>query len=260
LKAHTLILGHLRPFGNWFSLATAYAEQTARRRVTRIYLKRSSRSPDCRHPRRRVVNLPQTHLKDRLVQVRGSAPTPRHTICRCRWFRRSGQGPVSLFQYYLLDTGRLSSPTSSTKLFSRNPTTTVQLTATGGRLAGLATPRDRPIGARAKAGAAHRSRVNPKALLSMSLRTISPLFVINNESGWYEGLDDSRSSWVPDTAGPRRGRERAHGSVRGKITAAGCRRVARNGQSPQCRRGALHDRWTPRFHFPSKSGSLPRTK
>src|SRR6516165_5045123 len=142
-----------------------------------------------------VVNLPQP-LKDRLVQL---ADRP-HTYLPLQVFNEADpatQGPSQLFQYYLLDTTGFQ-PNVFTTIFP-GVNDHVQLTVTGANC-GLQTIGAVRVVLEPKPGLPTDPN-NPRAFNDV-FTDISPLFVINNESGWYEGwmIHDIT---VPEVAPPR---------------------------------------------------------
>ena len=126
--------------------------------------------------RRDVRNLPAP-LKERLVRLAGRP----HTFAPMQAFAEADQ-PSQLFQYYLLDTHGFE-PNVFTTIFP-GINDQVMLTATGAKC-GIPT-----IGA-------VRLVLEPKPDLPTDpndvrafidvFTDIDPMFVINNESGWYEG-------------------------------------------------------------------------
>jgi hypothetical protein len=123
-----------------------------------------------------VINLPQP-LKDRLLQL---AERP-HTYLPIQAFAEA-DGASQLFQYYLLDTSGFE-PNVFTAIFA-GINDQVQLTATGGNC-GLPTIGAVRVVLEPKPGLP-TDPTNPRAFIDV-FTDISPLFVINNESGWYEG-------------------------------------------------------------------------
>ncbi|HTD21248.1 MAG TPA: hypothetical protein VK738_01195 [Terriglobales bacterium] len=123
-----------------------------------------------------VRKLPQP-LKDRLTQL---ADRP-HSFLPIQAFAEA-DGPSQLFQYYLLDTTGFE-PNVFTALFP-GVNDAVQLTATGGNC-GLPTVGSVRVVLEPKPGLPTDPN-NPRAFVDV-FTDISPLFVINNESGWYEG-------------------------------------------------------------------------
>ena len=106
--------------------------------------------------------------------------------------------PSQLFQYYLLDTTGFE-PNVFTSIIPGVNDGNVQLTATGGNC-GLETVGAVRVMLEPKPGLP-TDPTNPRAFNDV-FTDISPLFVINNESGWYEGwmIHDIT---VPDVAPPR---------------------------------------------------------
>ena len=140
-----------------------------------------------------VVNLPQ-ELKDRLVRL---ADRP-HTYLPLQVFAEADD-PSQLFQYYLLDSTGFE-PNVFTTIFP-GVNDHVQLTATGGNC-GLPTIGAVRVVLEPKPGLP-TDPTKPRAFIDV-FTDISPLFVINNESGWYEGwmIHDIT---VPIVAAPRKG-------------------------------------------------------
>ena len=124
-----------------------------------------------------VINLPGA-LQDRLAQL---ANRP-HTYLPSQVFAEA-DGASQLFQYYLLDTTGFQ-PNVFTTIFP-GVDDHVQLTVTGGNC-GLPTVGAVRIVLEPKPGLPTDPN-NPRAFNDV-FTDISPLFVINNESGWYEGL------------------------------------------------------------------------
>jgi hypothetical protein len=138
-----------------------------------------------------IVKLPSP-LKDRLVQL---ADRP-HTYLPMQVFAEA-DGASQMFQYYLLDTSGFE-PNVFTTIFP-GINDQVQLTVTGGNC-GLPTVGAVRVVLEPKPGLP-TDPTNPRAFIDV-FTDISPLFVINNESGWYEGwmIHDLT---VPSTAAPR---------------------------------------------------------
>src|SRR5260370_25644130 len=137
-----------------------------------------------------VANLP-TPLKDRLIQL---ADRP-HTYLPMQAFAEASNNdgspkPSQLFQYYLLDTTGGFPPNVS---FEANGFTTqtpgindhVQLTVTWANccLQTIGTVR---VVLEPKPGLP-TDPTDPRAFIDV-FTDIDPLFVVNNESGWYEGV------------------------------------------------------------------------
>ena len=152
-----------------------------------------------------VVNLPQP-LKDRLVQL---ADRP-HSYLPLQVFNEADpatQGPSQLFQYYLLDTTGFQ-PNVFTTIFP-GVNDHVQLTVTGANC-GLETIGAVRVVLEPKPGLPTDPN-NPRAFNDV-FTDISPLFVINNESGWYEGwmIHDIT---VPNVAAPRKDGHAQFGTI-----------------------------------------------
>lgn len=143
------------------------------------------------HERGDVKNLPD-HLQDRLERM---AERP-HTFLPMQAYAEADE-PSQLFQYYLLDSGG----------FEPNPFTAqfpgindkAELTATGGNC-GLPTIGAVRLVVEPKPGLP-RDPNDIRAFIDV-FTDITNLFVINNESGWYEGwmIHDLT---VPPVAPPR---------------------------------------------------------
>ena len=123
-----------------------------------------------------VSNLPKP-LKDRLVRL---ADRP-HSYLPLQVFAEADKSS-QLFQYYLLDTGGFE-PNVFTKIFP-GVNDNVQLTATGIDC-GLPAIGAVRLVLEPKPGLPTDPN-DPKAFIDI-FTDISGLFVINNESGWYEG-------------------------------------------------------------------------
>jgi hypothetical protein len=138
-----------------------------------------------------IVTLPQP-LQDRLIQL---ADRP-HTYLPMPAFAEA-DGPSQLFQYYLLDTTGFE-PNVFTTIFP-GVNDQVQLTVTGGNC-GLPTIGAVRVVLEPKPGLP--TDPNDPRAFSDVFTDIAPLFVINNESGWYEGwmIHDLT---VPPVAPPR---------------------------------------------------------
>src|SRR6202049_1798663 len=139
-----------------------------------------------------IAALPDP-LKNRLVQL---ADRP-HTFLPMQVFAEADK-PGQLVQYYLLDTEGFE-PNVFTKIFP-GINDAVQLTATGGNC-GLPTLGSVRVVLEPKPGLPTDPH-HPKAFIDF-FTDISPLFVINNESGWYEGWM-IHDLVVPNTAPPRK--------------------------------------------------------
>src|SRR6516164_1455389 len=123
-----------------------------------------------------VINLPGA-LQDRLAQL---ANRP-HTYLPLQVFAEA-DGASQLFQYYLLDTTGFEPNVFTTILPGVNDH--VQLTVTGANC-GLPTIGTVRVVLEPKPGLPTDPN-NPRAFIDV-FTDISGLFVINNESGWYEG-------------------------------------------------------------------------
>src|SRR5579862_3449832 len=138
-----------------------------------------------------VVNLPDP-LRTRLVEL---AERP-HSILPVQ-ARAEANEPSQLFQYYLLDTHGFE-PNVFTHIFP-GVNDQVMLTVTGANC-------DLPTIGSVRAVLEPKPGLptdpnNPRAFIDI-FTDIDPLFVINNESGWYEGwmIHDLT---VPEVAPPR---------------------------------------------------------
>jgi hypothetical protein len=123
-----------------------------------------------------IVSLPGP-LKDRLAQL---ANRP-HTIVPLQVFNEA-DGASQLFQYYLLDTTGFE-PNVFTTIFP-GINDHVQLTVTGANC-GMTTVGAVRVVLEPKPGLPTDPN-NPRAFIDV-FTDIDPMFVINNESGWYEG-------------------------------------------------------------------------
>ncbi len=187
-----------------------------------------------------IQHLPDP-LQDRLQKI---AARP-HSVLPVHAYAEADQ-PSQLFQYYLLDTTGFE-PNVFTKRF-QGVNDQVQLTATGFDC-GLTT-----IGA-------VREVVEPKPGLPTDpgdvrafidvFTDLSGLFVINNESGWYEGwmIHDLR---VPVVAAPRSDGYAAFGT----ITAADATALAAMG-SGQNKPGRLFTQDGRAPHLPTEGDRFP---
>src|ERR1700739_819900 len=188
-----------------------------------------------------IVNLPG-ELQDRLAQL---ANRP-HTYLPLQVFNEADQAS-QLFQYYLLDTNGFE-PNVFTAIIPGVNDGNVQLTATGGEL-GL--PR---VGAgrfvlEPKPGLPTHPN-NPRAFNDV-FTDISPLFVINNESGWYEGWM-IHDLVVPATAAPRTD---VHAQF-GTMTAQDAKELQEMGRHHNIA-GAIFTVDGNEVHFPGKSDHFP---
>jgi hypothetical protein len=138
-----------------------------------------------------VANLPAP-LKDRLVQL---ADRP-HTYLPMQVFAEA-DGASQLFQYYLLDTTGFEPNVFTTIVKGVNDQ--VQLTVTGANC-GQPTVGAVRVVLEPKPGLP-TDPTDPRAFMDV-FTDIDPLFVINNESGWYEGWM-IHDILVPAVAAPR---------------------------------------------------------
>ncbi len=187
-----------------------------------------------------VVNLPDP-LKERLVQL---ADRP-HTYLPLQVFAEADK-PSQLFQYYLLDADGFE-PNVFTTIFA-GINDAVQLTATGGNC-GLSTLGTVRVVLEPKPGLPTDPR-HPKAFIDV-FTDISPLFVINNESGWYEGWM-IHDVVVPDVAPARRD---GHAQF-AKLTAADAEELREMGRHHNIAGQLLTTDGNP-VHFPSRSDHFP---
>jgi hypothetical protein len=123
-----------------------------------------------------IASLPGP-LQDRLAQL---ANRP-HTIVPLQAFAEAN-GASQLFQYYLLDTSGFQ-PNVFTTIFP-GINDHVQLTVTGANC-GMSTIGAVRVVLEPKPGLPTDPN-NPRAFIDV-FTDIDPMFVINNESGWYEG-------------------------------------------------------------------------
>jgi hypothetical protein len=187
-----------------------------------------------------IVKLPDP-LTDRLVQL---ADRP-HTYLPLQAFAEADKAS-QLFQYYLLDADGFEPNVFTSIIPGVNDT--VQLTATGGNC-GLPTLGAVRVVLEPKPGLPTDPH-DPKAFIDV-FTDISPLFVINNESGWYEGWM-IHDLVVPGTAAPRRD---GHAQF-GKLTAADAEELREMGRHQNVA-GALFTTDGNPVHFPRKSDHFP---
>ncbi|HEX9347957.1 MAG TPA: hypothetical protein VF919_10315, partial [Gemmatimonadales bacterium] len=138
-----------------------------------------------------IQNLPAA-LKDRLVQLAGRP----HSVLPLQVFNEADP-PSQLFQYYLLDTTGFEPNVFTTLIPGVNDQ--VELSVTGGNC-GQPTIGTVRLVLEPKPGLPTDPN-DPNAFIDV-FTDIDPLFVINNESGWYEGwmIHDLT---VPNIAPPR---------------------------------------------------------
>jgi len=188
-----------------------------------------------------IVNLPGP-LTDRLAQL---ANRP-HTYLPIQAFAEA-DGASQLFQYYLLDTSGFQ-PNVFTAIIPGVNDGNVQLTVTGGNC-GLPTVGAVRVVLEPKPGLPTDPE-NPRAFIDI-FTDISPMFVINNESGWYEGwmIHDIT---VPPIAAPR---SDGHAQF-GKITARDAQILRKMGAGNNVPGNIFTvDGQAP--HFPSASDHFP---
>jgi hypothetical protein len=188
-----------------------------------------------------IVNLPDP-LKDRLAQL---ANRP-HTYLPIQAFAEA-DGASQLFQYYLLDTTGFE-PNVFTAIIPGVNDGNVQLTVTGGNC-GLPTVGAVRVVLEPKPGLPTDPN-DPRAFIDI-FTDISPMFVINNESGWYEG-------WmIHDITVPAVAKPRPDGHAQfGTITAADGEILKRMGTGNNVPGNIFTlDGKTP--HFPSASDHFP---
>src|SRR5690349_24045646 len=188
-----------------------------------------------------IVNLPGP-LKDRLAQL---ANRP-HTYLPMQAFAEA-DGASQLFQYYLLDTTGFE-PNVFTAIIPGINDANVQLTVTGGNC-GLPTVGAVRVVLEPKPGLPTDPN-NPGAFIDV-FTDISPLFVINNESGWYEGWM-IHDLIVPPTAPPHRD---GHAQF-GMITAQDAKELQERGTHHNVV-GAIFTVDGNDVHFPRKSDHFP---
>jgi len=133
-------------------------------------------------------------LRERLAQLAGRP----HSILPVQTFSEADQ-PSQLFQYYLLDTTGFEPNVFTTSIPGVNDA--AQLSVTGADC-GLPTIGTVRVVLEPKPGLPTDPN-DPRAFIDV-FTDIDPLFVINNESGWYEGwmIHDLT---VPNIAPPRAG-------------------------------------------------------
>ncbi len=188
-----------------------------------------------------IAKLPGA-LQDRLAQL---ANRP-HTYLPMQVFAEA-DGASQLFQYYLLDTNGFE-PNVFTAIIPGVNDGNVQLTATGGNC-GLPTVGAVRVVLEPKPGLPTDPN-NPRAFNDV-FTDISPLFVINNESGWYEG-------WmIHDITVPTVAKPRPDGHAQfGTITQRDAEILKRMGTGNNVAGQRLHRR-RPDPHFPSASDHFP---
>ena len=187
-----------------------------------------------------VINLPR-ELQDRLAQL---ANRP-HTYLPLQVFNEA-DNPSQLFQYYLLDTTGFE-PNVFTTIFPA-VNDHVQLSVTGGNC-GLPTVGAVRVVLEPKPGLPTDPN-DPRAFNDV-FTDISPLFVINNESGWYEGWM-IHDIIVPNVASPRNDGHAQFGTITQRDAAL----LARMGTGNNVPGGIFTIDGRPP-HFPSASDHFP---
>jgi hypothetical protein len=187
-----------------------------------------------------ITKVPEP-LKDRLVRLADRG----HTYLPLQVFAEADK-PSQLFQYYLLDTEGFEPNVFTSIIPGVNDT--VQLTATGGNC-GLPTLGAVRVVLEPKPGLPTDPH-DAKAFIDV-FTDISPLFVINNESGWYEGWM-IHDLVVPGTAAPRRD---GHAQF-GKVTEEDAEELREMGHHQNVA-GALFTTDGNAVHFPRKSDHFP---
>src|SRR5438132_51072 len=151
----------------------------------------ASRDTESVRNRKDVKSLPDP-LRDRLGELAGRP----HSVLPVQAFAEADH-PSQLFQYYLLDTTGFEPNVFTTRIPGINDA--VQLTVPGANC-GLSTIGTVRVVLEPTPGLPMDPN-DPRAFIDM-FTDIDPLFVINNESGWYEGwmIHDLT---VPNIAPPR---------------------------------------------------------
>jgi hypothetical protein len=171
-----------------------------------------------------------------------------HTFLPMQAFAEAGS-PSQLFQYYLLDTHGFEPNVFTAKIPGINDT--ADPTATGGNC-GLPTIGAVRLVLEPKPGLPTNPN-DPEAFIDV-FTDISGLFVINNESGWYEGwmIHDLK---VPSVAPPR-----TDGHARfGRITSADAAALKQMGSGNNVP-GHIFTRDGNAVHFPSETDHFPEVQ
>jgi hypothetical protein len=188
-----------------------------------------------------IASLPAP-LQDRLAQLVNRP----HTYPPIQAFAEADNAS-QLFQYYLLDTTGFQ-PNVFTAIIPGVNDGNVQLTVTGGNC-GLPTLGAVRVVLEPKPGLPTDPN-DPRAFIDV-FTDISPMFVINNESGWYEGWM-IHDLIVPPIADPRRD---GHAQF-GKITAQDAQILGKMGAGNNVPGNIFTvDGQAP--HFPSASDHFP---
>jgi hypothetical protein len=189
-----------------------------------------------------IVNLPAP-LKDRLARLanRPHSQLPTQTYAEA-------DKASQLFQYYLLDTNGFQ-PNVFTKIFP-GVNDHAQLSVTGGNC-GLPTVGAVRVVLEPKPGLPTDPN-NPRAFIDV-FTDISPLFVINNESGWYEGwmIHDLRVPAVNPV--PRKNGHAQFGTIL-PADAAMLQKMGKGHNVP----GAIFTQDGMPVHFPAATDEFPK--
>jgi hypothetical protein len=182
-------------------------------------------------------------LKERLVRLAGRP----HSLLPVQAFAEADQSS-QLFQYYLLDTTGFEPNVFTTRLPGVNDA--VQLTVTGADC-GLSTIGTVRVVLEPKPGLPTDPN-DPRAFIDV-FTDIDPLFVINNESGWYEGwmIHDLT---VPAVAPPRS--DGSGAATFGTITAADAAALKAMGTGNNVP-GNIFTSDGQAVHFPNASDHFP---
>jgi len=242
-----------------FSIATS-AQDQGRRDTDRKELIRAEQPPAPCFPnetaavdvatvarRGDIVNLPEP-LETRILQL---AARP-HTYLPIHAFAEADK-PSLLFQYYLLDTNGFQPNIFTSKIQGLNDSAVP--TAANEANCGQPTIGSVRLVVEPKPGLPTDAN-NPRAFIDI-FTDVSGLFVINNESGWYEGwmIHDLK---VPRVAAPRSNGRAQYGTITPEDAAAIRARGAHNnvpgnfftvdGNAPRLP--------SPSDHFPDKQSNL----
>src|SRR5437868_612037 len=192
-----------------------------------------------------VRTLPAA-LKERLVQLAGRP----HSVLPVQAFAEADQ-PSQLFQYYLLDTTGFEPNVFTTSIPGVNDA--VQLSVTGADC-GLPTIGAVRVVLEPKPGLPTDPN-DPQAFVDV-FTDIDPLFVINNESGWYEGwmIHDLT---VPSSASPRS--DGTGAAAFGTITAADADALKAMGNGNNVPGNLFTTDGLP-VHFPNASDRFPNAQ
>ena len=189
-----------------------------------------------------IRKLP-AELQDRLIRLAGRP----HSVLPVQTFNEADQ-PSQLFQYYLLDTTGFEPNVFTTRIPGVNDA--VELSVTGANC-GLPTIGSVRVVLEPKPGLPTDPN-DPNAFIDV-FTDIDPLFVINNESGWYEGwmIHDLT---VPNIAPPRS--DATGAATFGTITAADAAALQAMGTGNNVPRNVFTMDGQP-VHLPSASDHFP---